>query len=109
MRRRLKSTSVSAESSVKLQNAEARLTELKSSTVALGKEATAAMLSVEDQQQQMTFHKLRTMVLLLIVCEDCTWLFYYILVAIDGYKVDCCLYERLIKVVLFCLFPEDFM
>ncbi|XP_068306848.1 SH3 domain-containing protein 1 [Pyrus communis] len=62
LRRRLKSTSVSAESSVKLQNAEVRLTELKSSTVALGKEATAAMLSVEDQQQQMTFHKLRTMV-----------------------------------------------
>ncbi|ONI05653.1 hypothetical protein PRUPE_5G017200 [Prunus persica] len=63
LRRRLKSRgSVSAESSVKLQNAEARLTELKSTTVALGREATAAMLSVEEHQQQMTFHKLCTMV-----------------------------------------------
>ncbi|BBH02707.1 SH3 domain-containing protein [Prunus dulcis] len=62
LRRRLKSRgSVSAESSVKLQNAEARLTELKSTTVALGREATAAMLSVEEHQQQMTFHKLCTM------------------------------------------------
>ena len=53
---------MSGESSVKLQSAEARLAELKSSTVALGREATAAMLSVEDQQQQMTFHGLLTMV-----------------------------------------------
>lgn len=85
LRRRLKSRgSVSAESSVKLQNAEARLTELKSTTVALGREATAAMLSVEEHQQQMTFHKLCTMVLLLIFCENCTCC--YILVATYGYK-----------------------
>lgn len=64
LKRRLKSSdlSMSAESSVKLQSAEARLAELKSSTVALGREATAAMLSVEDQQQQMTFHGLLAMV-----------------------------------------------
>lgn len=47
---------------MRLQNAEARLTELQSTMMALGKEATAAMLSVEDQQQQITFQKLRTMV-----------------------------------------------
>nr|XP_048319601.1 SH3 domain-containing protein 1-like [Ziziphus jujuba var. spinosa] len=53
LRRRSKSRdlSMSGESSVKLQSAEARLADLKSSTVALGREATAAMLSVEDQQQ----------------------------------------------------------
>ncbi|XP_021804188.1 SH3 domain-containing protein 1-like, partial [Prunus avium] len=85
LRRRLKSRgSVSAESSVKLQNAEARLIELKSTTVALGREATAAMLSVEEHQQQMTFHKLCTMVLLLIFCENCTCC--YILVSTYGYK-----------------------
>ncbi|KAL6183790.1 hypothetical protein ACLB2K_045201 [Fragaria x ananassa] len=62
LRRRLKSkASGSSESSLKLQNTEARLTELKSTTVALGREATSAMLSVEAQQQQMTFQKLLTM------------------------------------------------
>lgn len=59
---------MSGESSVKLQSAEARLVDLKSSTVALGGEATAAMLSVEDQQQQLTFNRLLTMVILLILC-----------------------------------------
>jgi len=49
---------------VRLQNAETRLKELKSALAALGKEATAAMLSVEEQQQQMTLQSLRTMVLL---------------------------------------------
>ncbi|KAM5573773.1 SH3 domain-containing protein 2 [Rosa sericea] len=63
LRRRLKSkASGSSESSLKLQNTEARLTELKSTAVALGREATSAMLSVEAQQQQMTFQKLLTMV-----------------------------------------------
>ncbi|KAG6633793.1 SH3 domain-containing protein 2-like [Carya illinoinensis] len=63
LRRRLKSrdSSISVESSTRLQLAEARLTELKSITMALGKEATAAMLSVEVQQQQLTFQKLLTM------------------------------------------------
>lgn len=75
LRRRLKSkASASSESSVKLQNTEARLTELKSTAVALGQEATAAMLSVEAQQQQMTFQKLLTMVLLLTVFDNWTCL-----------------------------------
>ena len=71
MRRRLKSkASGSSESSLKLQNTEARLTELKSTAVALGREATSAMLSVEAQQQQMTFQKLLTMVLLLTLYDN---------------------------------------
>ncbi|XP_040990588.1 SH3 domain-containing protein 1-like isoform X2 [Juglans microcarpa x Juglans regia] len=63
LRRRLKSrdSSISVESSTRLQLAEARLTELKSITMALGKEATAALSSVEVQQQQLTFQKLLTM------------------------------------------------
>lgn len=69
MRRRSKSrgASVSEESIIKLQSAEGRLDELKSSIMALGREATAAMLSVEEQQQRMTFHTLFAMVLLLIL------------------------------------------
>ena len=64
LRRRSKSTgpSTSEESSRKLQIAEARLIELKSSIMALGREASAAMLSVEEQQQIMTFNTLLTMV-----------------------------------------------
>nr|KYP46133.1 Intersectin-1 [Cajanus cajan] len=61
-RSKLRNSSVSAESSVRLQNAETRLKELKSALAALGREATAAMLSVEEQQQQMTLQSLRTMV-----------------------------------------------
>ncbi|KAL6348407.1 hypothetical protein AAG906_005715 [Vitis piasezkii] len=52
----------SAESSIKLQSAEAKLSELKSAMMALGREATAAMLSVEAQQQRITFQRLLTMV-----------------------------------------------
>ncbi|XP_027360201.1 SH3 domain-containing protein 2 isoform X1 [Abrus precatorius] len=61
-RSKLRDSSVSAESSMRLQNAETRLKELKSALVALGREATAAMLSVEEQQQQITLQSLRTMV-----------------------------------------------
>ncbi|RDY05503.1 SH3 domain-containing protein 2, partial [Mucuna pruriens] len=61
-RSKLRNSSVSAESSMRLQNAETRLKELKSALAALGREATAAMLSVEEQQQQMTLQSLRTMV-----------------------------------------------
>ncbi|KAJ7943962.1 SH3 domain-containing protein 2 [Quillaja saponaria] len=59
---KLRDSSVSAESSIRLQNAEARLKELKSAMIALGREATAAMLAVEDQQQQITLQGLQTMV-----------------------------------------------
>jgi hypothetical protein len=51
---------------MRLQNAEARLTELQSTMMALGREATAAMLSVEGQQQQITSQKLITMVFYLV-------------------------------------------
>ncbi|KAH9753883.1 SH3 domain-containing protein [Citrus sinensis] len=48
-RSKIRESDISAESAVKLRNAEARLTELKSTIMALGREATATMLSVESQ------------------------------------------------------------
>ncbi|KAH9753671.1 SH3 domain-containing protein 1 [Citrus sinensis] len=60
----IRESDISAESAVKLRNAEARLTELKSTIMALGREATAAMLSVESQQQQMTYQRLFAMMIL---------------------------------------------
>ncbi|KAH6760813.1 hypothetical protein C2S53_011210 [Perilla frutescens var. hirtella] len=62
IRRQSKSRDTSAESALKLKTAEKKLTELKSSMLTLGREATAAMSSVEDQQQETTFQKLLTMV-----------------------------------------------
>lgn len=62
-----KESSLSAESSMRLQMAEARLSELKSTMMAVGKEATSAMSSVESQQQQKTFQKLLTMVFCLFL------------------------------------------
>ncbi|XVF52193.1 hypothetical protein PTKIN_Ptkin04bG0245000 [Pterospermum kingtungense] len=64
LRRRSKTreSDISAESYMKLKQSEARLTELKSSMMVLGREATAAMLSVEDQQQKITFQRLLAMV-----------------------------------------------
>ncbi|XWS49395.1 hypothetical protein CRYUN_Cryun13aG0160300 [Craigia yunnanensis] len=64
LRRRSKTreSDISAESYMKLKQAEARLTELKSSMMVLGREATAVMLSVEDQQQKITFQRLLAMV-----------------------------------------------
>ncbi|GAB4857912.1 hypothetical protein Ancab_015817 [Ancistrocladus abbreviatus] len=50
------------ENSIKLQLAEAKLDDLKSRLVALGREATSAMLSVEAQQQRRTFQQLLVMV-----------------------------------------------
>ncbi|XP_026406246.1 SH3 domain-containing protein 2-like [Papaver somniferum] len=64
-RRQLKSVeagSTSEVNAIKLKNAEMKLEELKSTMMALGKEATAAMLSVEDQQQRLTFQRILTMV-----------------------------------------------
>ncbi|KAF8380819.1 hypothetical protein HHK36_028313 [Tetracentron sinense] len=58
-----KEAGTSSESSIKLQNAEAKLSEIKSTMIALGTEATAAMLSVEAQQQRITFQRLLTMVI----------------------------------------------
>lgn len=47
---------------LKLEAAEAKLQELKSSVAILGKEAAAAMAAVEGQQQRLTLQRLITMV-----------------------------------------------
>ncbi|XP_075522621.1 SH3 domain-containing protein 1 [Primulina tabacum] len=62
IRRQSKFRDSSAESVLKLKNSEKRLSELKSSMLALGREATAATLYVEDQQQESTFRKILSMV-----------------------------------------------
>ncbi|KAK1286027.1 hypothetical protein QJS10_CPB20g01092 [Acorus calamus] len=64
VRRQLRSRDAGGtpDNSIKLQHAESKLSELKSAMSALGREATAAMLSVEDQQQQITFQRLLMMV-----------------------------------------------
>ncbi|XP_072963352.1 SH3 domain-containing protein 2-like isoform X2 [Typha angustifolia] len=64
IRRRLKSKEVgaNADSGIKLQNAELKLSELRTTLSALGREATAAMLEVEAQQQETTFERLLLMV-----------------------------------------------
>lgn len=69
IRRQSKFREASTESLAKLKNAETRLSELKSSVLVLGKEATDAMLSVKEEQQQITFQKLLTMVLLVALCS----------------------------------------
>lgn len=64
MRKQLKSkeSSGNADNSVKLQHAESKLSELRTTLSALGREATAAMEAVEVQQQQVTFDRLLAMV-----------------------------------------------
>ncbi|XP_068635209.1 SH3 domain-containing protein 2-like [Aristolochia californica] len=52
----------SAETSVKLQVAESKLSDLRFALSALGVEATAAMTSVDAQQQRVTYQKLLVMV-----------------------------------------------
>lgn len=47
---------------MKLEAAEAKLQELKSNMVTLGKEAAAAMAAVEAQQQRLTLQRLISMV-----------------------------------------------
>jgi hypothetical protein len=47
-----------------LQNVEKRLKDHKSALVALGTEATSALLSFEEQQQHISLQSLSTMVLL---------------------------------------------
>jgi endophilin-A len=49
---------------MRLQNVEKRLKDHKSALVVLGREATSAMSSVEEQQQHITLQSLSTMVLL---------------------------------------------
>ncbi|XP_028059588.1 SH3 domain-containing protein 2-like [Camellia sinensis] len=57
-----KDPSTLAEISIKLQNVERKLNELRFALMVLGRVAITAMLSVEDQQQRITFQKLLTMV-----------------------------------------------
>ncbi|KAL1204968.1 SH3 domain-containing protein 1 [Cardamine amara subsp. amara] len=59
---KLKESDISEEAYMKLKNSESRLVELKSSMKTLGKEATKAMLEVDDQQQNVTYKQLRTLV-----------------------------------------------
>ncbi|XP_011027999.1 PREDICTED: endophilin-A3-like isoform X3 [Populus euphratica] len=61
-RSKTRDSEISAESCAKLRAAEARLAELKSTVMSLGKEATAAMSSVENQQQQITVQRLFSMI-----------------------------------------------
>ncbi|KAJ0233121.1 SH3 domain-containing protein 1 [Hirschfeldia incana] len=61
-RAKLKETDVSEEAYMKLKNSESRLADLKSSMKTLGKEATKAMLEVDNQQQSVTYQRLRTLV-----------------------------------------------
>lgn len=71
IKRQSRSRDASVESVIKLKNAEARLKEHRAAMVVLQREATTAMLSVEDQQQQLTFQKLVTMVQFLFFLELC--------------------------------------
>lgn len=50
------------ENVAKLHAAEAKLKELKANMAVLGKEAAAALASVESQQQRLTFQRLVAMV-----------------------------------------------
>ncbi|CAH9095148.1 unnamed protein product [Cuscuta europaea] len=61
IRRQSKFRDASSESLGKLKDAEIRLSELKTSMLVLGNEAAKAMLAVEEQQQQTTYHKLLKM------------------------------------------------
>lgn len=61
-RSKLKESDISEEAYIKLKNSESRLAELKSSMKTLGKEATKAMLEVDDQQQNVTSQRLRALV-----------------------------------------------
>lgn len=65
MKRQMKSSKEAGtndDSAVKLKYAESKLTELQATLSALGKEATAAMLAVEAQQQKVTYERLLAMV-----------------------------------------------
>lgn len=62
LRRQTKFRDPTPESALKLRNMEARLSDLRTSMVTLQKEAISAMLSVEEQQQQVTLQKLILMV-----------------------------------------------
>ncbi|XP_024024773.1 SH3 domain-containing protein 2 [Morus notabilis] len=60
---KLRESTGSAEFIIKLEAAEGKLQELKSNVATLGKEAAAAMASVEGQQQRLTLQRLLAMVI----------------------------------------------
>ncbi|KAJ8773974.1 hypothetical protein K2173_009405 [Erythroxylum novogranatense] len=62
LRSKTRDSDINAENCTRLRGSETRLNDLKSTMMALGREATAAMLAVEDQQQQITAQRLFTMV-----------------------------------------------
>ncbi|GJQ92466.1 SH3 domain-containing protein 1 [Tanacetum coccineum] len=62
LRRQTKVRDPTPESASKLRNMETKLSDLRTSMVTLQKEAISAMLSVEEQQQQVTLQKLILMV-----------------------------------------------
>jgi hypothetical protein len=74
MKRQMKSKEAGSndDSAVKLKYAESKLTELQTTLSALGKEATAAMLTVEMQQQKVTYERLLAMVPSQILSNLCT-------------------------------------
>lgn len=84
---------------MKLRSAEARLNELKSTLMALGKEATTAMLSVETRQQQITLERLFAMVLteLYSYPQECLHLFGSVLPLTPAY---CQLYNMNVMIEL---------
>ncbi|KAH7422938.1 hypothetical protein KP509_12G032500 [Ceratopteris richardii] len=59
---RSKEVGANVDNTYKLQQAEAKLSELTSAMITLGKEATAAMIAVEAQQQRLTLQRLIAMV-----------------------------------------------
>lgn len=59
---RIKESGAGADNSIKVQMAEAKMQELTSSMAVLGKEAAAAMSTVESQQQRLTLQRLITLV-----------------------------------------------
>lgn len=75
----MKESDVSEEAYMKLKNSESRLADLKSSMKTLGKEATKAMLEVDNQQQSVTYQRLRTLVKSPL--DDC--LFYWLVPGLD--------------------------
>lgn len=78
----MKESDVSEEAYMKLKNSESRLADLKSSMKTLGKEATKAMLEVDNQQQSVTYQRLRTLVKSPL--DDC--LFYWLVGPWIGYE-----------------------
>ena len=61
-RRKSKEAGGSIENTYKLQAAESKLAELTSAMMTVGKEAAAAMVAVEAQQQRLTLQRLIAMV-----------------------------------------------